>query len=54
MLYIATSNWLELILDPRLKASVPIYDSQLIGLLHFVGPFTSNAHLKCPSDFASK
>ncbi len=48
-----TSNWLELILDPHLKALVPIYDSQLIGMLHFVGPFTLNAHLKCPYDFAS-
>jgi hypothetical protein len=41
-------NWLELISDPHLKALGPIYDSQLLRFLHFVGPSHLDPHLKCP------
>jgi hypothetical protein len=36
----ATSIWLQLVVDPHLKALGPIYGFQPIGMFHFVGPWT--------------
>ncbi len=40
-----------LVLDPHLKAVGPIYGSHPIGLLYFIGPWTSDRHLKWPKPF---
>ncbi len=37
-----------LVLSPRLKAMGPIIDSQPIGLLYFIGPWTLDPHLMWP------
>jgi hypothetical protein len=40
-----------LVLDPHLKAVGPIYGSQLIGLVYFIGPCNLDPHLKWPLGF---